>query len=181
MEKKINELLLKLITTFYDNRWDLFSFAYNLKESDKVVWYKDEPYHFVNGYKKEVVLAKDIYACNEVTEHITIGNAIFNPYEVYILSKERHNCFYSDYNIAFVMGNFMLHWDHSDDKLSLYVKNTKEEFKPCLNGFEVENSLLKASYRRWGENNMYKSSKHNKELYAFVTVIHNEFLKYLKK
>ena len=181
MEKKINELLIKLRKEFRDHHYDLTAFARNLTDNDKVTWYKGEPYHFVSGYKKEYIPAKDPYSCQDIKEYINIGDSIFNPYDVYILSKSSRSYYSWEYNQAFIMGNFMLHWNNSVDKLSLFIKNNKENFKPCLNGFEVERSLLKAEYRKWDENDRYKSSKYNKELYAFITVIYDEFLKYLKK
>ena len=180
-QKKINYLMNEITHLFHDKAYKLPLFIIDMCDDKNVVWFKNEPFHFVHGNETVFVPARDEYSSNSYIDNISIGNTVYNPYDVFCLYKKQNRLFYSDKNIVFVWGNIALHWDASDDVLKLFVKNRQEEFNIGCN-YTPQHEFLKSSYYSGyyssSHNKEYTDKKYNKEIYLFLTVIHNEFKKY---
>ena len=183
-QKKINYLLNEIMHLFHRKSYKLPCFIMEMCDNEKVVWFKNEPFNFVHGNETVLVPAKDKYSNNYYDDKISIGSAVYNPYDVFCLYKKQNRVFYSDKNVAFVWGNVILHWNASDDVLKLFVKNRQEEFNIGCD-YTPQDGFLKSSYY-----NGYYSSSHNKEftdkcynkeIYLFLSVIHDKFKKYTEE
>ena len=174
----MNEITL----LFRDDSYKLPSFIIEMCDNEKVVWFKNEPFNFVHGNETVLVPAKDNYSNNYYEDQISIGSTVYNPYDVFCIYKKQNRLFYSDKNIAFVWGNITLHWDASNDILKLFVKNRQEEFNIRWD-YTPQNEFLKSSRSRYysGDNMEYIDKHYNKEIYLFLSVIHDKFKKYVKE
>lgn len=176
-QKKINELFKELATLFKNTSYKLPAFIDSMCNNERIIWHKGEPFHFVHGNETVFKCARNKYENNTYEEVISIGNAIFNPYDVFCLYRRQNRLFYSDKNIAFVLGNTLIQWDASDDALNLFIKNNNEDFK-LSDGFYADSRFLKA--KSYGDH-FYKSDMllekkdASKNVYDFLTVIYNEF------
>ena len=180
-QKKINYLMYEIAHLFYNKSYKLPCFIMEMCDNEKVVWFKNEPFNFVHGNETILVPAKDNYSNNYYDDKISIGSAVYNPYDVFCIYKKHNRLFYSDKNIAFVWGNITLHWNASNDVLKLFVKNRQEEFNIGWD-YTPQNEFLKSSYG-WnfsGDIMEYTDKRYNKEIYLFLSVIHDKFKKYVK-
>jgi hypothetical protein len=181
-QKKINFLINEIVHLFYNKSYKLPCFIIEMCDNEKVVWFKNEPFNFVHGNDTVVIPAKDEYTNNSYEDKISIGNTVYNPYDVFCIYKKQNRIFYSDKNIAFVWGNITLHWNASDDVLKLFVKNRQEEFNIGWD-YAPQYEFLKSSCHEYYSeyNKEYTDKHHNKEVYLFLSVIHNEFKKYTEE
>lgn len=171
----------EIVHLFYNKSYKLPCFIMEMCNNEKVVWFKNEPFNFVHGNETVLVPAKDTYTNNYYDDKISIGSTVYNPYDVFCLYKKQNRVFYSDKNIAFVWGNITLHWNASNDNLTLFVKNRQEEFNIGYDYIPQSKFLKTSYYPRYSNsshNKEYTDKQYNKEIYLFLTVIHNEFKKY---
>lgn len=167
---------------FHDKSYKLPCFIIEMCDNEKVVWFKNEPFNFVHGNETVFVPAKDEYTNNYYEDKISIGNTVYNPYDVFCLYKKQNRVFYSDKNIAFVWGNIALHWNASSDVLKLFVKNRQEEFNIGWD-YTPQDDFLKSSCHKYYShyNSEYTDKRYNKEIYLFLSVIHDKFKKYIEE
>ena len=179
-QKKINFLLSEITELFYNNSYKLPLFIFDMCNNEKIVWFKNEPFNFVRGNETIIVPAKNEYSSSYITDNISIGNSIYNPYDVFCVCRTQHRTFYDDKNIAFIYGNIALHWSARHDKITLYVKNKNENFS-LDNLFYPQTEFKKSTCTHRYNNDddiTYTDKRYNKEIYHFLLVIHNEFKKY---
>lgn len=172
----------QIVHLFHNKSYKLPCFIMEMCNNEKVVWFKNEPFNFVHGNETVFVPAKDNYTNNSYEDKISIGNIVYNPYDVFCIYKKQNRVFYSDKNIAFVWGNITLHWNATSDVLKLFVKNRQEEFNIGWD-YTPQDYFLKSSRHEYYscENIEYTDKKYSKEIYLFLTVIHNEFKKHIKE
>jgi hypothetical protein len=183
-QKRINYLMDEITHLFHAKSYKLPCFIMEMCNNEKVVWFKNEPFNFVHGNETVFVTAKDMYSCNYYEDNISIGSAVYNPYDVFCIYKKQDRLFYSDKNVAFVWGNVILHWNASDDVLKLFVKNRQEEFNIGCD-YTPQDGFLKSSYYNGyyssSHNKEYTDKHYNKEIYLFLSVIHDKFKKYTEE
>ena len=97
-QKKINYLMYEIAHLFYNKSYKLPSFIMELCNNEKVVWFKNEPFNFVHGNDTIFVPARDEYSSNSYIDNISIGNAVYNPYDVFCIYKKQN----SEYNIYII-------------------------------------------------------------------------------
>lgn len=168
---------------FYNKSYKLPCFIMELCNNEKVVWFKNEPFNFVHGNDTIFVPARNEYSSNFYEDKISIGNAVYNPYDVFCIYKKQNRVFYSDKNIAFVWGNITLHWTASNDVLKLFVKNRQEEFNISYDYTPQADFLKSSCCKKYSGyyNKEYTDKQYNKEIYLFLTVIHDKFKKYTQE
>ena len=174
--------MTEIMHLFRDKSYKLPCFIIEMCDNEKVVWFKNEPFNFVHGNETILVPAKDAYTNNYYKDVFSIGSALYNPYDVFCIYKKQDRVFYSDKNVAFVWGNVTLHWDATHDILKLFVKNRQEEFNLGWD-YTPQDDFLKSSCQKYcGSHNIeYTDKKYSKEIYLFLSVIHDKFKKYTEK